>query len=37
MRLVDNLSALKIEHDTLDDNLILTAFVQEFKRRKRDA
>ena len=33
MRLIDNLSALKIEHSTLDDNLILTAFVQEFERR----
>ena len=33
-RLIDNLSALNIiEHDSLDDNLILTAFVQEFERR----
>ncbi|MBQ7454408.1 MAG: hypothetical protein IJS69_05090 [Selenomonadaceae bacterium] len=33
MRLVENLSALKIEHNIFDDNLILTAFVQEFERR----
>lgn len=33
MRLVENLSALKIKHSTFDDNLILTAFVQEFERR----
>lgn len=32
MRLVENLSALKIKHATFDDNLILTAFVQEFER-----
>ena len=33
MRLIENLSALKIPHSKLDDNLILTAFVQEFERR----
>jgi len=32
-RLVENLSTLKIAHDSLDDTLILTAFVQEFERR----
>ena len=32
-RLVENLSALKIPHSLLDDNLISTAFVQEFERR----
>ncbi len=33
-RLIDNLSKLdKIEHDNIDDNLVLTAFVQEFERR----
>lgn len=33
-RLIDNISKLEIiEHSTLDDNLILTAFVQEFERR----
>lgn len=33
-RLIDNLSSLDIiEHDSLDDNLVLTAFVQEFERR----
>lgn len=33
-RLIENLSALDIiEHDSLDDNLVLTAFVQEFERR----
>lgn len=31
--LVENLSTLKIAHDSLDDTLILTAFVQEFERR----
>ena len=32
--LIDNLSSLDIiEHDSLDDNLLLTAFVQEFERR----
>ena len=30
-RLVENLSTLKIAHDSLDDTLILTAFVQEFE------
>ena len=33
MRLIENLSAIKIQHSTFDDNLILTAFVQEFERR----
>ncbi len=34
IKLLDNLSSLNvIEHSTLDDNLILTAFVQEFERR----
>ncbi len=34
MNLIDNLSSLDIiKHDSLDDNLILTAFVQEFERR----
>lgn len=33
MRLTKNLSAIKISHSTFDDNLILTAFVQEFERR----
>lgn len=33
-RLADNLAALEIiSHNTLDDNLVLTAFVQEFERR----
>lgn len=33
-KLVDNLAALNaIKHSELDDNLILTAFVQEFERR----
>ncbi len=33
-KLIDNLSSLNnIEHTSLDDNLILTAFVQEFERR----
>lgn len=33
-RLIDNLSKLdNIEHDSIDDNLVLTAFVQEFERR----
>lgn len=32
--LIDNLSSLDmIEHDSLDDNLVLTAFIQEFERR----
>lgn len=33
MRLINNLSTLKIHHSTFEDNLILTAFVQEFERR----
>ena len=33
MRLIKNLSALKIKHSAFDDNLILTTFVQEFERR----
>ncbi len=34
MRLIGNLSSLDvIEHDSFDDNLVLTAFVQEFERR----
>ena len=33
MRLIENLSTLNIPHSTFDDNLILTAFVQEFERR----
>ena len=33
MRLIENLSALKIMHSTFDDNLILTSFIQEFERR----
>lgn len=33
MRLIENLSSLKIIHSTFDDNLILTAFIQEFERR----
>lgn len=33
MRLVENLSALKIKHNAFDDNIMLTAFVQEFERR----
>lgn len=32
-KLIDNLTALKINHDQIDDNIILTAFVQEFERR----
>lgn len=33
-KLIDNISKLSmIEHSSLDDNLILTAFVQEFERR----
>lgn len=32
--LIDNLSSLDIiEHNSLDDSLVLTAFVQEFERR----
>jgi len=34
IRLIDNISKLNnIEHSSLDDNLILTAFIQEFERR----
>lgn len=33
MKLIDNLTELKIEHNLLDDNIVLTAFVQEFERR----
>ncbi len=34
IKLIDNLTAINvIEHDAFDDNLILTAFVQEFERR----
>ena len=32
-RLLENLSRLKISHTQLDDNIMLTAFVQEFERR----
>lgn len=32
-RLLSTLSNLNIEHNKLDDNIILTAFVQEFERR----
>lgn len=33
-KLIDNLFSLKvIDHSSLDDNLVLTAFVQEFERR----
>lgn len=32
-RLTENLSRLKIPHTKLDDNIMLTAFVQEFERR----
>lgn len=34
MKLIENLNSLNIiEHSKLDDNLVLTAFVQEFERR----
>lgn len=33
MRLQENLSALNIFHSKLDDNIMLTAFIQEFERR----
>lgn len=33
MKLIDNLSTFNIEHSSLDDNILLTAFVQEFERR----
>ncbi|MCI8805279.1 MAG: hypothetical protein HFE59_05185 [Clostridiales bacterium] len=32
-RLIENLKTLKIEHTLIDDNILLTAFVQEFERR----
>ena len=32
-KLIDNISNLNIEHDNIDDNIIFTAFVQEFERR----
>lgn len=32
-KLLDNISSISIEHTSLDNNLILTAFVQEFERR----
>ncbi len=32
-KLIDNLGKLEIEHNELDDNLLLTAFIQEFERR----
>lgn len=32
-KLIDVLTNLNIEHDSIDDNIILTAFVQEFERR----
>ena len=32
-KLLENLSRLKIPHSQLDDNIMLTAFVQEFERR----
>lgn len=32
-RLLDNLARLDIKHTSLDDNLAMTAFVQEFERR----
>ncbi len=32
-KLIDNLTSLNIQHDSIDDNLLLTAFVQEFERR----
>lgn len=32
-KLVENLSGLNISHSSFDDNIILTAFVQEFERR----
>ncbi|MBQ9581083.1 MAG: hypothetical protein IJP88_06690 [Synergistaceae bacterium] len=31
--LIKNLNLLEIKHDKLDDNIIMTAFVQEFERR----
>ena len=32
-KLIDNLQKLEIKHTELDDNILLTAFVQEFERR----
>lgn len=32
-KLIDNVNSLKINHEQLEDNLIYTAFVQEFERR----
>ena len=32
-KLLNNIDSLKIEHDKIDDNILLTAFVQEFERR----
>ena len=32
-KLLEHLKELKIEHDKLDDNILLTAFIQEFERR----
>lgn len=32
-KLLDNLTSLTIEHTAFDDNIVLTAFVQEFERR----
>ena len=32
-KLIDNLEHLQIEHNELDDNILLTAFIQEFERR----
>ena len=31
--LIDNLNTISIEHSNLDDNILLTAFIQEFERR----
>ena len=32
-KLIDNMSKFDIEHNELDDNILLTAFIQEFERR----
>ena len=32
-KLIDNISKLNIQHDDIDDNIVMTAFVQEFERR----
>ena len=32
-KLIDNISKLNIKHDNIDDNIIFTAFIQEFERR----